>query len=168
MLPKDASQSQCLPAEILVQRMRGVDRRGPLLDLVKPIAVRGSRYPEDGGHDVLRWVRQSLTAQVGIRRLEDVMFAQTLEAGGEPVRIQQDRGQQRRLQRRQKIAVRACGGFARLHCFQRVPCTVPHANTRTDSRRAEDGTMTPRARIRAPSCDLTRPSLSSEPLPALG
>ena len=101
MLPKDASQSQCLPAEILVQRMRGVDRRGPLLDLVKPIAVRSSRYPENGGHDVLRWVRQSLTAQVGIRLrcLEDAMFAQTLGAGGKPGRIQQDRGQQRRVQR---------------------------------------------------------------------
>ena len=69
---------------------------------MKPIAVRGSRYPEDGGHDVLRWVRQSLTAQVGIRLrcLEDAMFAQTLGASDKPDgRMQQDRGQQRKVQR---------------------------------------------------------------------
>lgn len=55
--------------------MRGGDRRCPLLHLVEPIAVRGSRYPEDGGHDVLRWVRQSLAAQVGGGRLKDALFA---------------------------------------------------------------------------------------------
>ena len=49
--------------------MGRVDRRRPLLDFVKLVAVGGSLYPEHLDHHMLRRVLQALAAQVGTDRL---------------------------------------------------------------------------------------------------
>lgn len=62
-------QGQGSPAEVREQDMGRVDRRRPLLDFVKLVAVGGSLYPEHLDHHMLRRVLQALAAQVGTDRL---------------------------------------------------------------------------------------------------